>query len=145
MRVTESVNLYHRTQDTYSRTIVCGDIHGCFDEFRALLATAGFNDNDVLVCVGDMIDRGPDSWKVASFFRDTPNAYSTLGNHERRTAGTIRGTSQPAWSQLQSLSLVDQREWTAWAAYFEGLPAVIETPHAIVTHARLDPASPLRE
>lgn len=136
---------YHRIENKYHRTIVCGDIHGCFDEFSDLLDMVGFNETDVLICVGDMVDRGPHSWRVAEFFRDTANAYCTLGNHERRIAGTIRGTSHPAWSQLQSLSLVDQSEWTAWADYFEELPAVIETPHAIVTHAQLDPGIPLEK
>ena len=134
---------YLKIDNQYARTIVCGDVHGCFSELQDLLDRVAFGSGDLLVCVGDMVDRGPESWRVAEFFRDTPNVYSALGNHERRIAGTIRGTSQPAWSQLQSLSAVDQHQWPAWADYFENLSAVIETCHAIVTHARLDPAVPL--
>lgn len=123
----------------YSRTIVVGDIHGCFDELVKLLELVEFDKEDVLISVGDMLDRGPKSWKVCGFFKETPNAYSVLGNHERRVAGTIRGTSLPAWSQKHSLSMLNPEEQLIWAEYLESLPAVIETEHAIITHAQLDP------
>ena len=40
---------------------------------------------------------------------------------------------------MLSLSKLQRSEHEFWADYFESLPAVIETPHVIVTHARLDP------
>ncbi|MBI4024478.1 MAG: metallophosphoesterase [Verrucomicrobia bacterium] len=125
------------------RLIVCGDIHGCWQEFQGLLAKLDFGPDDFLITVGDFLDRGPDSWKVAEFFRSTPNARSALGNHERRVMRVVRGTSKPAWSQRQSLSLLAPEAQQEWAAWLETLPAVIETPLAIVTHARLDPRLPL--
>jgi hypothetical protein len=134
---------YFRIETPYARTIVVGDIHGCIDELQALLELAGFCETDILVSVGDFLDRGPGSWEVARILRDTPNAFSVLGNHERRVAGTVRGTSRPAWSQAQSLSRLDPARHEEWAQYLESLPAVIETPHAIITHARLDPERPL--
>ena len=139
------MNNYFKIPDEYARTIVVGDIHGCFKELERLLGIVGFDNGDVLISVGDMVDRGPQSWEVCRFFRDTLNACSVLGNHERRVAETIRGTSQPAWSQKHSISMLDQDERISWTEYFENLPAVIETQHAIITHARLDPAKPLDE
>ena len=138
-------NNYVKINNGYSRTIVVGDIHGCFDELAQLLELVGFGNDDVLVSVGDMLDRGPKSWKVCEFFRDTPNAHSVLGNHERRVAGTIRGTSLPAWSQKHSLSMLNPEERLTWAEYLESLPAVIETEHVIVTHAQLDPDKSLQQ
>jgi hypothetical protein len=138
-------NIYLEIPARYSRTIVVGDIHGCFDEFAELIRLVGFNDNDVLVSVGDMLDRGPKSWQVCQFFRDRPNAFSVLGNHERRVLGTMKGTSQPAWSQKHSLSMLTKEERPAWVEYLERLPAVIETEHAIITHARLDPAKSFQQ
>ena len=125
--------------------MVVGDIHGCFDELTQLLGLVGFGKEDVLISVGDMLDRGPKSWDVCNFFRDTPNAHSVLGNHERRVAGTIRGTSLPAWSQKHSLSMLESEEQLTWAEYFESLPAVIETEHVIVTHAQLAPEKSLQQ
>ena len=136
---------YQQITDPYRRTIVVGDIHGCWDEFRRLMEVAGFGEADALVTVGDFLDRGPGSWEIARFLRDTSNGFSVIGNHERRVAGVIRGTSQPAWSQKQSLSMIPECEHADWAAWMESLPAVIETPHALITHARMDPARPLTD
>jgi len=130
---------YKNIKENYKRTLVLGDVHGCFNEMNDLLNQIAFCDSDLVVAVGDIIDRGPSSWKVAQFFQKTKNAICVLGNHERRLLGTVRGTSLPAWSQLHSLSKLKKSEHEFWANYFESLPAVIETSHVIVTHARLDP------
>ena len=136
---------YQTIPEPVKRTIVAGDIHGCWDEFQRLIEATGFGTGDVLVTVGDFLDRGPDSWAVARFIRDTPNVFSVIGNHERRVAGVVRGRSQPAWSQKQTLALLPSAEHETWASWLEALPAVIETPHVIITHARLDPVRPLTE
>ena len=136
---------YERIEGDYARTIVVGDLHGCWNEFQQLLEYVAFSPEDILVTVGDFMDRGPGSWELARYFRDTLNAYSVLGNHERRIVGTVRGTSQPAWTQKLTLSLIDDNEHEQWASYLETLPAVIETAHAIIAHARLDPAVPVSD
>lgn len=136
---------YQNITGPFRRTIVVGDIHGCWNEFRRLLEATTFCAEDVLVTVGDFMDRGPGSWDLARFFRQTPNAFSVIGNHERRVAGVIRGRSKPAWSQELSLSMIPDGDHADWAGWLESRPAVIETPHAIVTHARLDPARPLTD
>lgn len=130
---------------SYDRTIVIGDVHGCFDEMMELITKCEFSEKDALISVGDMIDRGPKSWEVASFFKNTGNAFSVLGNHERRVSGVIKGTSIAAWSQLHCLSKLPQEEYNHWSIWFDSLPAVIETEHAIITHARLDPYKSLTE
>jgi serine/threonine protein phosphatase 1 len=127
----------------YDRTIVIGDIHGCYDELLKLLELLRATEEDVVIAAGDILDRGPASWETAQMFRNKPNFVCVLGNHERRIAGTIRGTSQPAWTQEQTLALLDQGEREDWATWLEDLPAVISTRHAIVTHARLDSSKPL--
>mgnify|MGYP002640762724 CR=1 FL=1 len=137
-------NLYQNIDINVKRTIVIGDIHGCYDELQKLLKKVDFSANDLCISVGDIVDRGADSWKVVDFFKNTPNAHCVLGNHERRVAGVIRGTSEAAWSQLHTLSKLPKDKHKAYAKYFESLPAVIETPHAIITHARLDPNKDLQ-
>lgn len=134
---------FRRIEGRFRRTIVVGDVHGCFAELGRLLDEVRFGKHDLLVSVGDLLDRGPEPWEAAAFFRDSPNTAWVLGNHERRVAGVIRGTSHPAWSQLHCLSKIPPAEHEAWASYLETLPAVVETPHAIVTHGRLDPSKPL--
>ena len=131
--------LYQRLDGPCERTIVVGDVHGCAVEFDRLRRAVRFGPRDVLVTVGDFLARGPDSWEVAGFLRDTPNAFSVLGNHELKIAGAIRGIPQKGWSHKQALSTLDRGQWEAWAGFLERLPAVIETPHAIITHARFNP------
>lgn len=47
------------------RTILIGDIHGCYDEFERLLQDIPFNSAvDLLILLGDLMDRGKDSCKV---------------------------------------------------------------------------------
>lgn len=136
--------LYQYINTSGRRTIVVGDIHGCYDEFFALLEQIKFSEWDYLITTGDFVDRGPATWKVSEFFLNTPNAFSVLGNHERRVSGVIRKTILPAWSQLHSLSKIPDEEWPPWASFFESLPAVIETTQVIVVHARLDPSKDIK-
>lgn len=136
---------YQRIDRPCERTVVVGDIHGCTVEFEELCRAVRFGPRDVLVTAGDFLARGPGSWEVARFLRDTPNAFSVLGNHEWKIAGTIRGTLHKGWSQKQALATLDPTQWEEWAGFLEDLPAVIETPHALITHARLDPSLPVDE
>ena len=138
-------NSYKYLTHSSKRTIVIGDIHGCYDEFIQLLETIEFTDLDLLITVGDMVDRGPKSIEVARYFRDTPNAFAVLGNHERRLSGAMKGTIQPAWSQLHTMMQIPEDESNQWIHFFDSLPAVIETPDVIVTHARIDPLLPLKD
>lgn len=58
--------------------IVISDIHGSFKTFKALLEQLPHNN----ICIlGDMIDRGKDSCKVAEYIKDN-NIKCVLGNHE---------------------------------------------------------------
>ncbi|MCC6550021.1 MAG: metallophosphoesterase [Ignavibacteriaceae bacterium] len=126
------------------RSIVVGDIHGCYSELILLLQKMDFSDKDLLISVGDLLDRGPASWEVARFFRKSSNCFSVVGNHERRVSGIIKGTSGASWSQLHSLSKLPADEYLDWSQWLDSLPAVIETPHVIVNHARLDPKVDLK-
>ena len=42
-----------------SRTIVVGDLHGCYDELMELLESVSFTADDRVVCVGDLVTKGP--------------------------------------------------------------------------------------
>lgn len=59
-----------------------GDIHGNFTKLANSLAYIGFSPKyDTLVCVGDLVDRGPESIDVLKFLR-YPFVRSVMGNHE---------------------------------------------------------------
>ena len=42
------------------RTIIIGDIHGCVEEFDALIDTLAPTPADTVALCGDLVDKGPD-------------------------------------------------------------------------------------
>ncbi|SEU16005.1 metallophosphoesterase [Stigmatella erecta] len=42
-----------------NRTLVIGDLHGCYDEALELLDAVGATSSDRIVFAGDLVDRGP--------------------------------------------------------------------------------------
>lgn len=64
------------------RDFVVGDIHGAYDSLKSALKTVGFKVGaDRLFSVGDLIDRGNDSARVAPFL-SMPGVFAIQGNHE---------------------------------------------------------------
>ena len=61
---------------------VMGDIHGEADRFHAMLKKIQFSENDVLILLGDVIDRGPDGIALLLESMEIPNVIMLLGNHE---------------------------------------------------------------
>ena len=69
------------------RNIIIGDIHGCSQELTALIEKLKPGDEDRLILLGDLFDRGPDSYgvfetvkKLKQEFRD--HFILLRGNHE---------------------------------------------------------------
>ncbi|HEX3999854.1 MAG TPA: metallophosphoesterase [Pirellulales bacterium] len=65
--------------------LAVGDIHGCFAALETLAAAVPFSDDDLLVTVGDYIDRGPDSRSVVDWLIDRWRGERLIplrGNHE---------------------------------------------------------------
>src|SRR5688572_30959978 len=65
-----------------SRTIVVGDIHGCYDELMALIEKAELGEEDRVVAVGDLITKGPKSKEVLELFMTDPRFTTVIGNHD---------------------------------------------------------------
>jgi len=127
-----------------NRTIVIGDIHGCYDELQALLDSVAPTNDDRIIAIGDIVDRGPDSEKVLEFFRDTPNATSIMGNHERKHIRSARGETRAASGQKIVRQQCGDR-YDAWLAFMETFPRHIELPEAILIHGMFEPGVPLEQ
>lgn len=59
-----------------------GDVHGCFLTLKALFKTAEIKPEDMVVFVGDLVDRGPRIKEVLDFVFERPNTHILLGNHD---------------------------------------------------------------
>jgi hypothetical protein len=47
-----------------------GDVHGCIDELQALLRRCCFQPGDLVVFLGDLVSKGPDSLSVVQMARE---------------------------------------------------------------------------
>jgi bis(5'-nucleosyl)-tetraphosphatase (symmetrical) len=120
------------------RTIAIGDVHGCIDELRELVALVDYRAGvDRLVFVGDLIDRGPEPAAVVRYVRELAgvgDVLAILGNHEEKMlrwfrrvdderAGGMKNKMSPPdadrLAQWEALS-VEDRSWLG------ALPIVIE-------------------
>lgn len=70
-------------------TYVISDVHGCYEQYRALLEKIRFNDADTLYVLGDVIDRKPDGVRVLQDMMLRPNVIPVLGNHEFMAAACL--------------------------------------------------------
>ncbi|MBQ2802986.1 MAG: serine/threonine protein phosphatase [Lachnospiraceae bacterium] len=66
------------------RIIAISDIHGCVDYLEGVLKKAQYSKEDILIIVGDIIEKGKDSLKTIRYLmnlrRDNVNVYATMGN-----------------------------------------------------------------
>jgi serine/threonine protein phosphatase 1 len=121
------------------RTIVIGDIHGCFDELVELLDEVDLHPDDLLVSVGDLVDRGPAPGEVVRLFRERPNSVVVMGNHERKHVRGIFSYAQ----EITRLQLGDRYAETV--EWMRTLPYYFENEHVRVVHAAMLPGVPLAE
>lgn len=68
---------------TKSKRFVLGDIHGRYDYLLQVLKKSGFDyENDLLIQVGDVVDRGPEPFKCMDELMKIKNRVFLIGNHD---------------------------------------------------------------
>jgi hypothetical protein len=127
------------------RTIVVGDIHGCYDELLRLLERVRLGPGDRVISVGDLIVKGEKNREVLDLF-STDNRFSAvIGNHDLALLRHWRG--EPV--RLKEAQEKTRRELEAdherYAAYLDSLPLVIDLGSHLVVHAGVRPGVALEE
>jgi len=85
------------SQNRAGRDFVVGDVHGHLKQLQKQLDALAFDPaSDRLFCLGDVVDRGPDSAAMLDLI-DQKSVFSILGNHE---AMMIAGFESPTDVQL---------------------------------------------
>lgn len=83
----------HRTVDVISRPypkgkiVAIGDAHGCIAELNELIGRLQLAPEDLVVFLGDLVDRGPDSEGVVQRVMQLKaicNIYCVVGNHDEK-------------------------------------------------------------
>jgi hypothetical protein len=70
-----------RAKQRYPRVIAIGDVHGCIDELQDLLRLCDYQPGDLVVFLGDLVCKGPDSISVVQMAREI-GAVGVRGNHD---------------------------------------------------------------
>ena len=70
-----------RAKERYPRVIAIGDVHGCIDELQDLLRECDYRPGDLIVFLGDLVSKGPDSISVVQMAREI-GAIGVRGNHD---------------------------------------------------------------
>ena len=105
------------------RLIAIGDIHGCSQEFEDLLGKLSLRDSDRVVLLGDLVNRGPDSFRVIQLARQYATA-ALLGNHELRLLN-FRKTDDPSHLKKTDYATLEQINGKCWD-YMEAMPLTYE-------------------
>ena len=125
------------------RVIAVGDIHGCAEEFEALIEKLALTKHDRLILLGDLVNRGPDSARVLALAREHAHR-SLLGNHELRLLN-YRRTGDPSHlkkADYETLKQLSAKDW----AYLATMPLTFHLPEfkTVFVHAGFLPGQSWR-
>lgn len=122
-----------------------GDLQGCATEFERLLRAIDFHPaRDELWCLGDLVNRGPDSLATLRLWRDV-GGRGVLGNHDVYCLLTRSGrwprkhdTLGPLFAAPDADELLARLRALPVFAHLPGAPGA-NVPDLWVVHAGLDP------
>jgi protein phosphatase len=148
--------LYNNKKDEKGPFDIIGDIHGCFDELRALLEQLGYlvsgdasptahhPEGRRAVFVGDLVDRGPKIPEVLDLVMnmvEAGSAFAVPGNHDMKLLKKLRGKDVKITHGLaETIDQLEQRtpEFRAKVeAFIDGLIShyVFDEGKLVVAHA----------
>lgn len=122
-----------------SRTIVIGDIHGCYDELEDMLAEVCFAAHDRLISVGDLITKGPKNREVLERFMSEPQFSAVLGNHDLALRRKWNGEKVKLKDSQKTTKKELKKGKARYVAYLNSLPFMIDLGTHLVVHAGVRP------
>lgn len=143
------------------RILAVGDIHGCFRSLSLLAETVPFTDEDLVVTLGDYVDRGPDSKSVVEWVMQRTELGRCLplqGNHEIMMLAALTGRMpMQHWLQFGGREALDSYAPSGRRGSSDDVPLehlrflhsqlhwYYETDSHIFVHAGLAPDVPMEE
>lgn len=96
------------------RILVISDIHGHFNHLVQLLRKMEYNGDDILVIVGDLVDKGPESLRVVQYVMDLCRqhpVYVSAGNVDMGRLWMIEDDSQEETESFIGFLKWNQEYW----------------------------------
>lgn len=138
--------LYQRIDcSIYRHVYIVGDLHGCLSLLEEKLAKVAFDPHrDLLLSVGDLADRGPDSIGCLKLLNESWFA-CVRGNHEQMAIDAIHEENISRWLRnggdwFYALDQEQQEQAKALILQADKLPYILELTtragrHIVVAHA----------
>lgn len=106
-----------------------GDIHGCYDELMQLVQKIHLKDEDLLISVGDIVNKGNQSKQVYQYFKNRPNSVVLMGNHEKKHLSAHLNNNQKLVKEQFGEEYPQFIDWLKELKYY------YEAPEALIIHA----------
>lgn len=147
----------------YKRVLAIGDVHGKFAKLKSLLKKVSITENDLVIALGDYIDRGDgvaDVLKWVNDNKDKSNYIFLRGNHEQMMLNALKtnGADRITWiinGGKATIFALRELNSKKIIPFNDVLNLVENLPHAysikiggrnyFFVHAGIDPAKPLDE
>lgn len=127
---------------------IVGDIQGCHSEFKSLLKIIDPNKENKLFCVGDLVNRGPESEKVVDYIIAN-KIKSVLGNHDLHMMAMMLGVHKIKNKNHTLQKVLNKNKKIEIIEYFLKFPFVkvlrVEGKNSLVVHAGILPTWGLNE
>ena len=155
MRDLKLEEILQSTIDEGKSCWVIGDIHGYSETFNQLIEKLNLTEKDVVVCLGDLIDKGPDSFEVLKTVDQSKQIFSIRGNHEemmRLSVSPKYGRMMKSWLKYGGLSTLESFSMDKsfqielarrWLPFIENLPTEIVLDGFRIVHAGYEENIPL--
>lgn len=135
----------HITGQDYRHIYVVGDLHGCYRLLTERLAALAFDaDRDLLISVGDLIDRGGQSLECLALLT-RPWFRAVMGNHEQMALAAVNDRlERDLWLRngggwFYRLDPAQRRAAETLLEQAEQLPLILDIAvadrHYVVAHA----------
>ena len=140
------------------RTLALGDIHGCYSALTALQRFVPFDPDDLILTLGDVVDKGPDVPRVLDWLiaRQTAGTLVALrGNHDQMMLDARRDPEHfsiwlscggrqtlEAYGLPLTFDALGQIPPPHWA-FLEATSLYYQTSDHFFVHGNVDPELPL--
>jgi serine/threonine protein phosphatase 1 len=137
------------------RTIAIGDIHGCDLALEAILNAIAPTPEDVIITLGDVVDRGPNTRRVVDLLLDLKrrcNYIGLMGNHEEMMLNVVVQKEAPQfWLKYGGVATLDSYQFSGdlsvippeHVQFLQSFDPYFETPTHFFVHANYEEKKPL--